>query len=333
MSDRLKRIGVVLVAGVLLLGGVVAWGLSPRPGLSDPPAPPTPSDPDARVAELVARSQSLDVWPTATERLLRASDGPTDVAFLYIHGFGATRGEGEYVVDALSGDWGANVYYTRLPGHGQDMEAHASTDAQEWLDTAAEALAITDALGDKVVVVGTSTGAAIATWLAATYPDRVHALILASPFFDYPDPSTSRILGSRGGISLAKLAYGSVRDCRPTNGLDQPGYEDHWLVWQRYDALASLERVRRHCTRDGLYGDVRQPVLMMYHWASPTDHDPVVSIDAMRSAYAAFHDGDPHPRSRQIVVADSDHVMLSEFVRTDKQAVRKAIDVFLNQVL
>lgn len=332
MSGRMRS--VLRGAGVVAAGVAVAVlaALSPRGGLVEPSTPPVPPDADAYVAERVARSQALGVWPQATERLVRHGEGKTEVAFLYIHGFGASRGEGEYVVDQLAADWSANAYYTRLPGHGIDIEAHASAEPSAWLLRVAEDLALAQALGDKVVVVGSSTGALLATWLAATYPERVDALVLASPFFDYPGSWTASALNTRGAVHLLQAVSGN-RDCRYVGERRQIGYEDAWLEWQHHSALAALEGARRHCSRPEVLAAVSQPVLMMYHYASPDEHDTVVSVDAMREAYAAFNGGDPQAKSRQVVVADSDHVMLSQYVRTDKRSVRMALDVFLNNVL
>ncbi|MEO1224073.1 MAG: hypothetical protein AAFX92_07575, partial [Pseudomonadota bacterium] len=48
-----------------------------------------------------------------------------DGVLLYIHGFGASRGEGEYVFDRVAEKYRANTYYMRLPGHGTNKEDHA----------------------------------------------------------------------------------------------------------------------------------------------------------------------------------------------------------------
>lgn len=328
------RAGVKAAVGAVLLGVcVLLFAASPRPGLVDPPPPVPPADADAWLADKVAESASIGVSPQGKERIARATEGRSEVAFLFVHGFGATRGEGEYVVDAIAQDWSANVYYARLPGHGQDKQAHAAATAEEWLAASAEALGVANALGDRVVVVGASTGSAIATWLAATYPDRVHALILTSPFYDYPEGWTAPLLNSRGGVTLASLALGRERDCNLYDPRKQPGYEDHWQTVQMYSILGQLERLRRHCARPEVFAAVTQPTLMMMHYASYDEHDTVVSIPAMRAAYASFNGGRPHSKSRLVAVRDGNHVLLSEYVRTDKQAVRMAIDVFLNQVL
>ena len=60
------------------------------------------------------------------------------------------------------GGLGANLFYTRLTGHGQDGAAMAEGSVNAWINDYAEAMAIGRAIGDKVVVIGTSTGASLA---------------------------------------------------------------------------------------------------------------------------------------------------------------------------
>lgn len=126
----------------------------------------------------------------ATERLVINNPENNGIAILYIHGFGAGRAEGEYTVDALAEALGANVYYLRLPGHGTTAEAHAAATFEQYLATAEEALLHMPLLGKKTVVIGTSTGALVATYLASRYGDRLHALIVASPLWDFANKTT-----------------------------------------------------------------------------------------------------------------------------------------------
>ena len=137
MRSVLRGAGVV-AAGVAV---AVLVALSPRGGLVEPSTPPVPPDADAYVAERVARSQALGVWPQATERLVRHGEGKTDVAFLYIHGFGASRGEGEYVVDQLAADWSAGLDLVRAKCREKiDKEAKRLATTKEAKEKAQKAV-------------------------------------------------------------------------------------------------------------------------------------------------------------------------------------------------
>jgi pimeloyl-ACP methyl ester carboxylesterase len=50
--------------------------------------------------------------------------------------------------------------------------------------------------GERVLLVGQSFGAPLATLMAQRYPDRVHALVLVSPFFGDRGPTASRMIGA-----------------------------------------------------------------------------------------------------------------------------------------
>lgn len=79
----------------------------------------------------------------------------------------------------LARDFGCNLSLSHLPGHGLEADvAMRGIDAQELLDGAARALAIGRALGERLMVIGTSMGGALALELAAQRPDLVDALVL-----------------------------------------------------------------------------------------------------------------------------------------------------------
>ncbi len=141
----------------------------------------------------LAKSRELNVRPGNEEKLIRKSPGKTPIAILYIHGFGASRAEGEEVVDKIADTFSANTYYLRHPGHGTTPEDHRDRVYYDYLEEGRVALKMTRLLGDKVIVIGSSMGGLVATHLAAQYPEDVSGLVLASPFYDFED-KTSRIL-------------------------------------------------------------------------------------------------------------------------------------------
>ncbi|TVQ92213.1 MAG: alpha/beta fold hydrolase [Deltaproteobacteria bacterium] len=294
-----------------------------------PPAPslPTVHDADAFVADRRRNSLREGAWPTAAERLVRRAEGPSPIALIFLHGFGATRASGEHVVESLAESIGANSYYPLLPGHGRDPEAHASAPAEAYLATAAEALAVGCAIGERVILVGSSTGGLLSCWLAATYPDKVHAILLASPFFGFADPSAA-VLQLPFGLDAVEAALGPARDARfgpDPEDRRVDGYEDHWLVEQRYRALSHLERLRGWIAQASVLQRVRCPALLLY-----TPDDQSADVPAMHWAFGCFQ---PHPLSRFAPIADGHHILLSAFVRTDKEAILHEIQSFVSDTL
>lgn len=104
---------------------------------------------------------------------------------VYLHGFSASSEEIRPVPDDVARGLGANLVFTRLAGHGRGGAAMADPSVQDWMYDVAEALAIGRATGERVLVIGTSTGGTLAT-LAATQEHmmaQVAGLVLVSPNF------------------------------------------------------------------------------------------------------------------------------------------------------
>lgn len=331
--SRRRVLGIAAATVCFGLVGLAVWGLRtrPTPDLGAPPLPEV-SDPEAWVADKVAEGEALGVWPQARQRLVRTQPGRTPVAFLYIHGFGASRAEGEQVVDTLAEDWQANALYLRLPGHGIDAEAHARATPEAYAGAVADALGVMPTLGEKVVVVGGSTGGLLATWAAATWPDRVDAVVLASPFYAFVDPLAQHLLPRTIALDLLHALYGEDRFAgwsEDPEGRKVEGYEDHWLIDQKYRALIALEDTRRAIATDETFAAVQAPVLLLHYFKDEAHQDGVVAVPAMRAAFAAMNGGAPHPASELVAIADGNHILTSGYVRTDKEAVLAACRRFL----
>ncbi|TPI57711.1 alpha/beta fold hydrolase [Mesorhizobium sp. B3-1-3] len=159
----------------------------------------------------------------------------TPLAIVYIHGFSASKGEVRPLPDDIADELDANLFYTRLTGHGQDGAAMAQGSVNAWINDYEEALAIGRAIGDKVIVIGTSTGGSLAAW-AATQPgasDDVAAIAFISPNFGVK-ASGAELLTMPWGGQLADLVGGKERSFPPRNAL----HEKFWTT--RYPMKAVL---------------------------------------------------------------------------------------------
>jgi esterase/lipase len=217
----------------------------------------------------------MDAWLTAREATvprLRAGEAKsvlwadsathsrTAVAVVYLHGFSADRHEVEPLVSHLARDLGANAYFARLTGHGQDGAAMAEATVEDWLADAAEAVAVGARIGERVVLVGTSTGATLALWAAARpeVADRLAALVLISPNLGLRDRSSRMLLWPWGG-ALARLVVGAERCFVPENEAQAL----HWTVCYPTRALLPMMALVEH-VRSLDVGRVRVPTLVVY---------------------------------------------------------------------
>jgi len=218
---------------------------------------------------------SLDAYLADSERGVRAlRDGDakgivwndpgapavTPLSIVYLHGFSADRHEVEPLVSELAADLGANVFFTRLAGHGQDGAAMGEATAEEWLDDTAEAVAIGGRIGERVVLMGTSTGGTLALWAAARpeAKDRVAALVLISPNVGVQEAAAPILLWPWGGL-IGRMVVGPERCFEPHSAEEAR----HWTVCYPPSALlAMMAVVRRARTLDD--ASIQAPTLVVY---------------------------------------------------------------------
>jgi len=264
------------------------------------------------------------------ERLVRYSKGKTPVAILYIHGFGASRAEGEYVIDRVAAKFKANTYYLRLPGHGTNIEDQRDTHFENYLKTAEDTLLMMDKLGDKVIVVGTSMGGLLTSYLASKYPDKITAIILASPFYEFNDKS-GNIYAFNWGKHLVDAAYGDLRKNK-NQDLNDPAFK-YWYRNQYYSSVQNISDLKRTIANSDVYEKVSVPVLLFYYYKSAEDQDTSADVAKMLEVYEQFGKASqPNPLNKKIQITEGAHVLLSEFVKSDKDTIIKETEEFITKV-
>ncbi len=162
-----------------------------------------------------------DVTPGAEKAIVWADPAGkvrTKLALVYVHGFSATRQEIAPVPQLAAKALGANLFLTRLAGHGRGSAAMAEPVVNDWMIDMAEAMAIGRRLGDRVVVIGTSTGGALAV-LAAFDPNLsadLAGLVLVSPNFGV-NSVLAPLLTMPFARQILPLLAGKERGFEPVN--------------------------------------------------------------------------------------------------------------------
>ncbi len=237
-----------------------------------------PDDLERYLAESEARF--TDITPGAEKTIVwaNAAKTKTPLAIVYLHGYSATRQEVAPLCDLVAARLGANLFYTRLTGHGRSGAAMAEADANDWLNDTVEALEIGKRLGDRLIVVGVSTGGTLAAWLA-TRPESAAALayVLISPNFA-PKDANSQILTWPWGEQLARLVVGPEYSWTPHNDR-QARYWAHRYPAKALLPMMALVKYVRALELEA----VRAPLLVIY---SPNDQ--VVNPREVERAYARF---------------------------------------------
>nr|WP_319491914.1 alpha/beta fold hydrolase [uncultured Desulfobacter sp.] len=190
---------------------------------------------------LILREQQFsDVIP-GTQKTVRwawKANEQTEFSVVYIHGFSATRKETAPLSDVVAKALGANLFYTRLTGHGQTGQAMADASVNDWLNDVVEAYEIGRRLGKKVIMIGCSTGGTSLAWLAhraatAGGMDALYACIFLSPNFR-PQNRFSALLTWPWGRQIARIVIGKERAVTPEN----KGHGQYWTT--RYPVAALL---------------------------------------------------------------------------------------------
>ncbi|MEO9574476.1 MAG: alpha/beta fold hydrolase [Tateyamaria sp.] len=198
----------------------------------------------------------------------------TAVSIVYLHGFSGSAVDIDPVPERIADAIGANVFYSRLTGHGLDGASLGAASPDSWLEDTAEAIAIGRRLGDQILIIGTSTGGTLAT-IAAVDPilsKDIFGVVLVSP--NYRLKSAQAKIFDLGFVPVwAPLLTGPEYSRRPTS-------QDHATYWTtRYPVsalfnLATLMRAAR--TIDVSTGKI--PMVVLY----ATD-DQVVDADFTES--------------------------------------------------
>lgn len=239
---------------------------------------------EAGVSDYLAAQEARfdDITPGVEKRVIWRpghEERRTPVSILYVHGFSATSQEIRPVPDLVAEALDANLVYTRLRGHGRRGAAMAEAGVGDWMADLAEGLAVARAVGERVAVIATSTGATLAA-VALQDPqmsERVDAAVFISPNFGINDPAAV-LLTLPGARYWVPLAAGRQRAFAPHND----GQARYWTTAYPTVALMPMAALVRRAARLD-YSAVRVPALF---WLS--DDDQVVRPDISRKIAARW---------------------------------------------
>lgn len=251
----------------------------------------------------------------------------TGYAIVYLHGFSASQFEGAPMHTNVARMFGCNLYLSRLAEHGIDtIDALANLTADKYWESAKEALAIGKQLGNKVILMGTSTGGSNALQLAATYPGDVAALILLSPNIAINDPD-AWILNNHWGGQIANLILGSKYN---TAKDDRPLYKRYWNYKYRLEAAVALQEMLETTMLPQTFKKITQPVLMLYYYKDERHQDTVVKVSEMKRMFNEL----ATPLKKQVAIPGAgDHVIASPFKSKDAVRVQNEISEFIEHTL
>jgi pimeloyl-ACP methyl ester carboxylesterase len=328
----MKKVVVALAGVLVLLLGVYLAG----------PTPPSPElayqgrsslIPLAHLDKsIIHTEQALKIVKKDNQARIIWADSlrkeKTRYSIVYLHGFGASQAEGAPVHKQLARQFGCNLYLARLRDHGVDKpEVFADLTAENLWATARQAIETAKQLGDSVIIIGTSTGAAFALYAAAHDPS-IKAVIAYSPLIDFYSGATA-LIDKPWGLQIMRQVIGSDYMEFARNDSLQ---EQYWHSRYRLEGLVALKSFIAHTMTEETFRQIKCPVFLGYYYKNETEQDNVVSVPAMLEMYGQL--GTPAALKRKIAFPEAGHHVIASYIRSkDWKHVRDETRLFMEEVL
>ena len=294
----------------------------------------TPSLLPSEVEECIQESEERPVVAGAERKIHWAKNSrhqKTKYAVVFLHGWGACRQECRPVPERLAEAIGANLYCNRLPGHGRRHkrgrlggggpdgdtlvdEAHP----RALMESAVAALRIGLAIGDKVILLGMSTGGVLATWLATlpSIQQHIAALVLISPAFALGHPLYPVLKHSFASLRLVPGSFGKrlrswlikavIGSTKASPALSEEHQRFNSLVYPTeailnlLDVLWTLETIK--------FGSIDVPTIM---FGNPNDH---VTNFRVKATNAFLRFGEVPKALHCVTNSEHPHVIASDIL-------------------
>ena len=128
-----------------------------------------------------------DVAEEAEKKIIwsNVKKNKTELAIAFLPGLTTTNFQQKEFFDKLSKELDANIFLSRLSGHGREYPGTRQMSAQNYLKDTSEAIEIAKRIGNKVILIGFSLGGALTT--AASFDEDLskdlYGVILFAPAY------------------------------------------------------------------------------------------------------------------------------------------------------
>jgi esterase/lipase len=276
---------------------------------------------EAQVEGLKPNNEAKIIWASQHEHQ------KTPIAFVYLHGFGASNREGEPVMSKLSEKYNANVYLSRLKEHGiQRKNNFEYLTPENYIASAKEAIAIGKLIGKKVILVSTSTGGTLSLALAAEDKD-IAGLILYSPFIGLINPQMETIITPEGKENFIKMLGGEIQE------IQRPEEEaKYWSSSFHVNGYVSLITMLKKTMTPATFSKVKCPVFVGYYYKNEEEQDKVVSVPGILKMYEQL--GTPEKNKMKVAFPDAgNHVIACDLRSNDWENVYTKTTEFIDSII
>ena len=279
------------------------------------------------------KEAKLKIKPDNESRIIWANDSlknKTHYCLLYLHGFSASWYEGNPVHMDFARRYGMNLYIPLLASHGIDTtEALIDMTPDRLYESAKAALVIAHKLGEKVILMGTSTGGTLMLKLASDFPELMVGLILLSPNIAINNPAAF-LLSKPWGLQIARSVYkGNYRVTNSDFASEECRY---WNCKYRLEAVVYLQQLVDATMTKRTFSKVKMPVFLGYYYKDEEHQDKTVRVDAMLKMFDQL--GTPENLKQKVAFPEAGtHVIGSKLFSKAWQDVEKASYQFAEEKL
>ena len=252
----------------------------------------------------------------------------TRISMLYLHGFGASHREGSPVNIDLARRFGCNIFMARLSEHGVERGENnfLNFTADNFVESGERALHVAKQLGDSVVVVATSAGAALGLFLASRHPE-IKSVITYSPCIEI-FKSEAKLMAGPWGLQLAHFVSGKEHN----DWIMKEGQKGFWTNHQRFEGILQFATFLKYGMTQETFSKIKCPVFLGYYYLDEAHQDDVVSVPAMLKMYEQL--GTPNALKRKKAFENANtHVIASDITSENWQNVEAESARFIHDVL
>ena len=204
----------------------------------------------------------LDIKEGVAKKIIWANEinTKTPISIVYIHGFTASSEEVRPLPDKIASDLNANLFFTRLTGHGRNPSAMELCSISNWIRDLHEAIEIGSRIGEKVILLSSSTGGTISVTSALDkkLSQKILGYIFISPNFGINNKFAGMISWPFSEYWL-KLILGKKMKHKPRNDLNKK----YWTMSYPTNALIPMAKLVREVNKKD-YSTVKKPALFYF---------------------------------------------------------------------
>lgn len=321
----MKKGFLIFIIFLTVALGIYLSGPKPETPVLSKTIPVVPNESSALEAYVATNESKHPVRPGNEARIVwgDSTKKKTPYSVVYLHGFFASEKEGDPVHLDFAKEFGCNLYLARLADHGIDtVDQLINFTVDRGWESAKQALAIGKTLGDKVILMSTSSGGTFALLLAAEYPDDVDALINMSPNIRINHP-VAFVANDPWGLQIGRIVEGGKFHLAPSDSIRKK----YWYEKFRLEAIAQLQELLEEKMNADTFNKIHCPSLTLYYFKSETEQDPQVKVSAMLDMHKEL--GTPDSLKVAIAMPNAGaHVLGSSLASKDVEGVYQEIRKF-----